>query len=169
MNKLTKRQKELLVGLSYLGYKKGYYKFNESVFDMNKIDAIRELIRTRMRKGCVRVGSYALKHRLENQVELKSLPCQGYVSNGECIYAMILEGYVPIDIDGMNATFCVTKKCLIEMPQYPYYDLEGNEYMAFGGGYMKVFAIDADKYRDDLTKMSLIREGAYIFGKNQKM
>lgn len=166
---MNKKQKDALVGLTYLGYKTGHYKFDESVFDMNKIDAIRGLIRTRMRKGGERVGSYGLKHRLENQVELKGLPCQGYVSNGECIYAMILEGHIPMEVDGMNATFSVTKKCLIEMPQYPYYDLEGNEYVTFGSGYKKVFAIDMDKYGEYLPKMPLIREGAYIFGKNQKM
>lgn len=166
---MNKRQKDALVGLTYLGYRTGYYKFDESVFDVKKIDAIRQLIRTRMRKGSERVGSYGLKHRLENQVELKGLPCQGYVSNGECIYAMILEGHIPVEIDGMNATFRVTKKCLMEMPQYPYYDLEGNEYTTFGSGYKIVFKVDAEQYESELKRMSLIREGAYIFGKNQKM
>lgn len=89
------------------------------------------------------------------------MPCQGYVSNGECIYAMILEGYVPMERDGVNTMFALSDSAMYRIPTYPKYDLDGNEY-AGGEVYRKVYKVDYDKYGHLLEKMDLLVEGSYI-------
>ena len=56
---------------------------------LDKIDALREKIRKLMQPTRSYFSSYSLKHQLE-----RSEP-RGYVANGDCIIAMMLEGYKP--------------------------------------------------------------------------
>lgn len=101
-----------LRGLTLLGYKGGGV-FNPKEFDMNRIEAIRGIIRYGLEKRKTinhDIGtSYGLKHRVEEHSMAMGEPLNGYVSNGECIYAMILEGY-EVYRCGVNAKFNVTTK-----------------------------------------------------------
>lgn len=56
--------------------------------------------------------SYGLKHKIERKTDL-------YVSNGELIAAMILEGYKwDIDWSGINCNFNVSKKSVKKLDKY---------------------------------------------------
>lgn len=103
---------EKLRGLTYMGYK-GRRDFNPKEFDIERVESIRGIIRGRLEKRKTinhNVGtSYGLKHRLENHAMATDAPLSGYVSNGECIYAMILEGYDVYKCPP-NAKFNVTTK-----------------------------------------------------------
>lgn len=105
-------EKEKLDGLGINGYgdSKG---FNPAVFNETRIDAIRYIISGRLVKRKTinhDVGtSYGLKHRIEEHKLAQRAPLNGYVSNGECIYAMILEGF-DVYRSGVNAKFNVTSK-----------------------------------------------------------
>lgn len=147
-------QEEKLKGLTYLGYK-GMSDFNPNEFNMARIDAIREIIRPRLQKRKTinhNVGtSYWLKHCVENQIEAYIKPLECYVSNGELIYAMILEGFDIYRCDP-NARFNVTSASLRTLPRSPRYASDGTVYdytERNWGEYAKPrFKIDIEKYRD---------------------
>lgn len=105
-------EKEKLAGLGINGYTDSA-EFNPNVFKEARINAIRFIIRYRLKKRKTinhDVGtSYGLKHRIEEHKWAQIAPLNGYVSNGECIYAMILEGY-DVYRSGVNAKFNVTSK-----------------------------------------------------------
>lgn len=123
-------QEEKLKELSYIGYVRGH-EFNPKEFNLDRIAAIREIVRGRLEKRKTinhNIGtSYGLKHCVENQIEAYGEPLCGYVSNGELIYAMILEGF-DVCICDKNARFNVTTKSLMRIPRNPLYDSEGNVY-----------------------------------------
>lgn len=102
-----------LDNLCYTGYEFGK-KFDANVFKSEKIDKIRVVIRENlvMRKTINRntEGSYQLKHAVERLDKTKEvMEMGGYVSNGELIYAMILEGF-DVERDGRNAWFNITSR-----------------------------------------------------------
>lgn len=101
-----------LKGLTYIGYK-GNGDFNPKEFNIERIEAIRGIIRGRLERRKTinhNVGtSYGLKHRFEKHDLAMGKPLDGYVSNGECIYAMILEGFDVYKCPP-NAKFNVTTK-----------------------------------------------------------
>ena len=107
---------EVLSGLNENGfsYKAG---FNPAIFREDRIEAIRAIIREHL-KPIKRISpyyagrSYTLKHKFEDYASRTNNTILGnYISNGECIYAMFLEGYmVKRDPDGKNAIFNVSKK-----------------------------------------------------------
>lgn len=105
-------EKEKLIGLGINGYAEGT-DFDPNVFNEARINAIRYIIRCKLEKRKTinhDVGtSYGLKHRIEEHKWAQCAPLNGYVSNGECIYAMVLEGY-DVYRSGVNAKFNVTTK-----------------------------------------------------------
>lgn len=140
-----------LRGLDLHGYE-GNAEFDPSVFNMERIDAIREIIRPRLRKikNINRsYTSYGIKHRVEEQIEASIEPLQGYVANGELIYAMILEGFDVLRF-GKNASFNVSEGSLNVMPRKPRYDCEGNVYNMYFWRYNNkpCFKVDMEKYGD---------------------
>lgn len=109
-----KTKEDMLEGLYNTGYEiraeEGNKPWNE--FESERIEKIREIIRGNLEKrktervNLLGYGSYALKHAVEKDVNARGiLKC--YVSNGEFIYAMILEGY-NVKREGRNAYFNVT-------------------------------------------------------------
>lgn len=106
---------EKLRGLTYLGYN-GSGDFDANEFKKERIEAIREIIRPRLEKRKTinhDVGtSYGLKHRVEENSLAELPPLNGYVSNGELIYAMILEGF-NVYRCSPNAKFNVTTKSFL--------------------------------------------------------
>lgn len=106
----------VLSGLNEDGftYKKD---FNPAIFKEDRIEAIRVIIREHL-QPIKRISpyyagrSYTLKHKFEEYASKTNNATLGnYVSNGECIYAMFLEGYmVKRDPDEKNALFNVSKK-----------------------------------------------------------
>ena len=91
--------------------------FVESEFSKDRIDAIREIIKAHLIpiknvSYCYGARSYVLKHIIERFAFLTNNAILGnYITNGECIYAMFLEGYsVKRDSEGKNARFNVSKK-----------------------------------------------------------
>lgn len=111
--KLTKKQKEMLQGLGYLGYTG--CEFDPKSFKQERIDKIREIIRWFLTKtkniNYKSSTSYGLKHEIEDCCYAKGHPLNEYVSNGECIYAMILEGFDVQRPDGsMNCYFNLSLK-----------------------------------------------------------
>lgn len=145
-------QEEKLKGLTYLGYK-GTTDFNPKEFNMGRIESIREIIRPRLEKRKTinhNVGtSYWLKHCVENQIEAYIKPLEGYVSNGELIYAMILEGFDVYKCEP-NARFNVTSVSMRTLPRSPLYASDGTVYdfnERHWGEYAKPrFKIDMSKY-----------------------
>lgn len=105
-------QEEKLKGLGIVGYAWGH-QFDPNEFTSERIDAIRAIIKGRLEKRKTinhDVGtSYGLKHRIEKHSLALGFPLRGYISNGECIYAMILEGF-DVYKCGPNAKFNVTSK-----------------------------------------------------------
>lgn len=97
-------------GYEYYGYKdsKPYTEFNEE-----RIDRIRAIIRVflyaRKTINHQAEGSYKLKHAVERYDYVAGNRLGGYVSNGEFIYAMILEGF-QVERNGRNAYFNITSK-----------------------------------------------------------
>lgn len=140
-----------LKGLGLHGYE-GNTEFKDTVFDMARIEAIREIIKPRLRK-VKNINrnhtSYGIKHRVEEQIEASIEPLQGYVANGELIYAMILEGFDVLRF-GMNASFNVSEGSLNIMPRCPRYDCDGNVYNMYFWKYNKkpCFRVDMEKYGD---------------------
>lgn len=114
INKLN--NENILDGLTVNGYS-GRKEFNSEVFDNNRIEEIRMLIRTHLlpTKNISSSGSaysYHLKHILERYSFYTNNQVVGnYISNGECIYAMFLEGYsIKPENDGLNAYFNVSER-----------------------------------------------------------
>lgn len=105
-----KTKEELLQGLTYIGY--SGIGFNQSEFKQERIEEIRKIIRARLVKrktiNLLGYGSYKLKHACEKDEMARGL-LKCYVSNGEFIYAMILEGF-QVAKCGVNAHFNVTMK-----------------------------------------------------------
>lgn len=139
-------------GLNRSGY--GDWGFNVADFNMERIDAIRSIIRPRLEK-CKKCTafSYSLKMRVEHQIEAIGDVLGGYVQNGELIYAMILEGFKPKK-DGINAYFNVTESSLARLPRYPEYTLDGDVYDGDEKWNIRrkpVFKIDAERYHKLLT------------------
>ena len=64
--------------------------------------------------------SYRLKHIIERYAYATNHPLLGnYITNGECIYAMYLEGYkVRRAGDGKNAHFNVSKRSVEDLLRY---------------------------------------------------
>lgn len=110
-----KTKEEMLSNLFYTGYE--YYGYNKSIsyteFDPKRIKRIRRIINMFLyaRKTINRQaeGSYKLKHAVERYDSVTGEQLGGYVSNGEFIYAMILEGF-QVERDGRNAYFNITSK-----------------------------------------------------------
>lgn len=110
-----KTKEEMLEGLYYTGYElraqEGNRPWNE--FDPERIERIRRIIKTFLyaRKSINRQaeGSYKLKHAVEHYDYVVRGKLGGYVSNGEFIYAMILEGF-QVERNGRNAYFNITSK-----------------------------------------------------------
>ena len=106
-------QYENLSGLTLNGYEDGR-EFDKTKFDLDRIEEIRAVVRKWLRKtGGINqhVSSYALKHTLERYMGRERLwvgVVNGYVSNGEMIFAMILEGFDVVQ-DGANAWFNISK------------------------------------------------------------
>ena len=108
-----KTKEEMLEGLYYTGYEiavVGNKPWTE--FNSERIEKIREIIKENLEKrktervNLLGYGSYSLKHAVEKDENARGiLKC--YVSNGELIYAMILEGY-NVKREGRNAYFNVT-------------------------------------------------------------
>lgn len=140
-----------LKGLKKYGYD-GVGDFDSSEFDMARINAIREIIRPRLKK-IKNINrnhtSYGIKHRVEEQIEASVKPLQGYVANGELIYAMILEGFDVLRF-GVNASFNVSEASLNILPREPRYDRNGNVYNMYFWKYNKkpCFKVDMEKYGD---------------------
>lgn len=105
-----KTKEEMLEGLGYCGYDGKSHEFHT-----DRIERVREIIRLwlKPRKGvnCKCMGSYQLKHAAEDSELAEGLPLEGYVSNGEFIYAMILEGY-DVKRSGINAYFNATSESM---------------------------------------------------------
>lgn len=143
---------EKLRGLTYIGYK-GTADFNPKEFNMARIKVIRDIIRERLEKRKTinhNVGtSYWLKHCVENQIEAYIKPLEGYVSNGELIYAMILEGFDIYRCDP-NARFNVTSASMRTLPRSPRYAKDGTVYdyneRHWGKHAKPRFKIDIEKY-----------------------
>jgi len=115
-NNKENNKNNVLCGLRKHGYtdKNG---FIESVFSKDRIDAVREIIKTHLipiKNVSYHYGarSYVLKHVIERFAYHNNNTILGnYITNGECIYAMYLEGYtVKRDSDGKNARFNVSKR-----------------------------------------------------------
>lgn len=110
-----KTQEQMLTNLFYTGYEYYGYKGSEpyTEFDEERINRIRAIIREylRPRKLMNRQtqGSYQLKHAVEHYDSVVRGKLRGYVSNGEFIYAMILEGF-QVEREGRNAYFNITSK-----------------------------------------------------------
>lgn len=109
-----KTKEEMLEGLYRTGYESIIMEGNKhwSEFNAERIEKIREIIRENLEKrktervNLLGYGSYSLKHAVEKDESARGiLKC--YVSNGELIYAMILEGY-NVKREGRNAYFNVT-------------------------------------------------------------
>lgn len=89
---------EKLAGLTLRGYEEGA-EFDETLFDVTRIDELRSVVRQWFRKTSginLHVSSYSLKHAMERYLGRERLwdgVIDGYVSNGEMIYAMVLEGF----------------------------------------------------------------------------
>lgn len=105
-----KTKEDMLQGLTYIGY--SGIGFNPNEFKQERIEEIRKIIRVRLVKrktiNLLGYGSYKLKHACEKDEMARGL-LKCYVSNGEFIYAMILEGYMVAKC-GVNAHFNVTMK-----------------------------------------------------------
>lgn len=70
-------------------FKDGFQKNGETI-EIDSLDNIRNLIRDHLGKQKTintQTSSYGLKHIIENKI------LEGYISNGELIASMILEGY----------------------------------------------------------------------------
>lgn len=111
---------EVLTGLREHGFT-SKVGFDPSIFKTERIEAIRTIIREHLipikRISAYEAGrSYVLKHKFEDYAFRTGDPVLGnYVTNGECIYAMYLEGYmVKREPDGQNAFFNVSKKSFEE-------------------------------------------------------
>lgn len=108
-----KTKEDMLRGLTYIGYQEGK-EFNPTEFNPKRIEEIRAIIRKKLVKrkteriNLLGYGSYSLKHACEKDEKARGL-LKCYVSNGEFIYAMILEGY-NVSRSGLNAHFNVTLK-----------------------------------------------------------
>lgn len=150
---------EKLKGLTYLGYK-GFGDFNPDEFKKERIEAIRDIIRPRLEKRKTisngTCSSYELKHCVERQIESVAGILKGYVSNGELIYAMILEDF-DVRRSGLNAFFNVSAKSLKRLPRHPVYDYEGNvceetTVDVWRSKAKPVYKIDIEKYRDAIVE-----------------
>lgn len=97
---------------------RGKTEFCPTIFDNNRIEVIRSIIKANYVpiKSIMRHrSSYGLKHDIEKRKEAE---CIGnYLSNGELIYAMHLEGYnlIPTYDGSPNAYFNVSYKSVREL------------------------------------------------------
>lgn len=104
---------ENLAGLTLNGYEDGIV-FDENRFDAARIEEIRAVVRKWFRKMQninLRHSSYSLKHSMERYLGRERLwdgAVDGYVSNGEMIYAMILEGF-DVRRERINAFFNISE------------------------------------------------------------
>lgn len=93
-----------LSGLNSAGFQNSNNKFNHEIFKENKtIELLRPAIRKYFRETKTiyrHSSSYGIKHVAENHIGT-------YVSNGELIYAMHLEGY-KIKRDTINCCFNIS-------------------------------------------------------------
>jgi len=110
-----------LNGLEEHGFGNRTY-FDASLFSNERIDAIREIIRIYLYpiknvSYMEHAHSYRLKHIIEQYAYATNHPLLGnYITNGECIYAMYLEGYkVKQANDEKNAYFNVSKRSVEEL------------------------------------------------------
>lgn len=97
----------LLDGLTLNGFEETVKGFDKTAFDENRIELIRHFIPSRFSKIFsfnTRNSSYGLKHIVERSIG-------NYISNGELIYAMYLEGY-SIKRTGINCYFNLSAKSL---------------------------------------------------------
>lgn len=146
---------DVLYGLTRQGYN-GYKEFDPSEFDMDRINAIRAIIKPRLEKTKSinsRAHSYTLKMRCEHQIEAAREPLCGYVGNGELIYAMILEGF-KVKQEDLNASFNVSNASLKRLPRHPEYTLNGDVYEGDNRNFPRwkpVFKVNAEQYRDIFT------------------
>ena len=81
----------------------GVFGFNDNtpIMETNEINIMKckECIPKLFKKiPCYKLGSYQGKHIVEKYLNT-------YISNGEFIIAMLLCGYVPRKIDGLNCNF----------------------------------------------------------------
>lgn len=96
-----------LNSLNLNGFGESVKAFDKTVFDVDRIDEIRQFISSKFSKiksFNTRNSSYGLKHIVERAIG-------NYVSNGELIYAMHLEGY-SIKRTGINCYFNLSVKSL---------------------------------------------------------
>ncbi len=96
----------------------GETEFDPSIFDNERINVIRSIIKANYVpiKSIMRHrSSYGIKHDVEKRKEAEIIG--NYVSNGELIYAMHLEGYnlVPTYDGSPNAYFNVSYKSVREL------------------------------------------------------
>ena len=115
-----------LFGLELDGFNPKSSIFNPSVFNEDRIDAIRYIIanffdKTKIAKNQTESRSYWLKHRVEEYAQRVCDPVlRNYITNGELIYAMFLEGFTVKKVDEKNAYFNVSKRSvnrLLNAPQ----------------------------------------------------
>ena len=116
----------ILFGLELDGFNPKSSIFNPSVFNEDRIDAIRYIIanffdKTKIAKNQTESRSYWLKHRVEEYAQRVCDPVlRNYITNGELIYAMFLEGFTVKKVDEKNAYFNVSKRSvnrLLNVPQ----------------------------------------------------
>lgn len=111
------KQEEQLLGLELHGFG-GKTKFNASIFNKDTIAKIRLVIQkyySPIKKINEQRSSYGLKHDIEKYLD-------AYITNGELIYAMDLEGYKVKNTDNKNACFNISEKgvkALKEFNQQP--------------------------------------------------
>ena len=102
----TKNNMKYTENLTLNGYEPDA-KFNKTEFERNgNIEKIRNLIKANLSKTKHvyrdAPSSYVLKHKAETILNT-------YITNGEFIYAMILEGY-DVEKHRLNAYFNISKK-----------------------------------------------------------
>jgi len=106
-------QNENLTCLTLNGYEPGI-AFDETQFEQARIEEIRSVLRKwfrKMKNINLKRSSYSLKHAMERYLGRERVwegAVDGYVSNGELIYAMVLEGF-DVRREGINAFFNISE------------------------------------------------------------
>lgn len=115
----------VLAGLELSGFSPKLNTFDPSVFNKDRIDAIRYIIasffdKTKRVKDKSESRSYWLKHRVEEYAQRVYDPVLGnYITNGELIYAMLLEGFKVKKVEDKNALFNVSKRSINRLLKAP--------------------------------------------------
>ena len=142
--------------------------FDESVFDKERIDEIREVIRKFFRKRespNPEASSQAIKRCLDAYLggeRIHKGKVQGKVTNGEVIYAMCLEGFEPQRTLTKGARFNVVCADLRALSAESFYDPATVEYLAVRGTIERIAEIEPEhsgwyRYFD----RSIVRVGGF--------